>query len=106
RRRAVGAPARFERVVEVVPSYPGDVVAALQIHVREAEKRAGRALFEDIDWERGVRQSREPSVGDWVPIRRGRLRRKARCEAALEPATPVRTDDLLAEVERFQRASD
>lgn len=105
-RPAFVAPGRFERVVEVVPSYPGDVVAALQIHAREAEERAGRELFESVDWEQVVRQQREASVGDWVRILHGALRRKARCEAALEPANPVRTGDLLAEVERFRRASE
>jgi ATP-dependent 26S proteasome regulatory subunit len=105
-RPAFVARGRFERIVEVVPSFPGDFVAALQIHAREAEKRAGRALFEDVDWERVVRQNREAPVGDWVRILHGTLRRKARCEAALEPATLVRTEDLLAEVERFRHASE
>jgi ATP-dependent 26S proteasome regulatory subunit len=99
-------PGRFERVVEVVPIYPGDVIAALQIHARAAEKRAGRALFERIEWERVVRQNREASVGDWVQVLHGALRRKARCEATAEIVGPVTTEDLLAEAERFRRATD
>jgi SpoVK/Ycf46/Vps4 family AAA+-type ATPase len=105
-RPAFVVPGRFERVVDVVPSFPGDVVAALQIHAREAERRAGRALFEDVAWEQVVKQHREASIGDWVRLLHGALRRKARCEAALEPVGPVRTEDLAAEVERFRRASD
>jgi SpoVK/Ycf46/Vps4 family AAA+-type ATPase len=105
-RPAFVAPGRFERVVDVVPSFPGDVVAALQIHAREAEKRAGRTLFEDLEWEQVVKRHREASIGDWVRLLHGALRRKARCEAAAEPVGPVRTEDLAAEVERFRRASD
>jgi SpoVK/Ycf46/Vps4 family AAA+-type ATPase len=105
-RPAFVSPGRFERVVEVSPSFPGDLVAALQIHARAAEKRAGRALFESVDWERVVRQHREASVGDWVQVLHGALRRKARCEAASEIVGPVVTDDLLAEADRFRRALD
>jgi ATP-dependent 26S proteasome regulatory subunit len=105
-RPAFVSPGRFERVVEVVPSYPADVVAALQIHARAAEKRAGRTLFEGVDWELVVRQHREASVGDWVQVLHGALRRKARCEAALEPVGLVVTEDLVGEVDRFRRASD
>jgi SpoVK/Ycf46/Vps4 family AAA+-type ATPase len=104
-RPAFAAPGRFERIVEVIPSFPGDVVAALQIHARAAEKRAGRALFERIDWEQVVTKNREATVGDWVRLLHGALRHKARCEAVLEPVGPVTTDDLLSEVERFRRVS-
>ena len=105
-RPAFAAPGRFERVVEVTPLFPGDVVAALQIHAREAEKRAGGRLFEGVEWEQVVRQLREASIGDWIRLMHGVLRRKARCEAAIEPVGPVTTQDLLAEVERWKRASE
>ena len=49
---------------------------------------------------------REASVGDWVQVLHGALRRKARCEAAAEIVGPVATEDLVAEVDRFRRASD
>jgi SpoVK/Ycf46/Vps4 family AAA+-type ATPase len=104
-RPAFAAPGRFERIVEVIPSFPADVVAALQIHARAAEKRAGRALFESVDWEQVVTKYSDASVGDWVRLVHGALRHKARCEAALEPVGPVTTDDLLSEVERFRRVS-
>jgi len=104
-RPAFVAPGRFERIVEVIPSFPGDVVAALQIHARAAEKRAGRTLFEGVDWEQVVTKYRDATVGDWVRLLHGTLRHKARCEAALEPVGPVTTNDLLSEVERFQRVS-
>jgi SpoVK/Ycf46/Vps4 family AAA+-type ATPase len=105
-RPAFLAPGRFERVVEVSPIYPDDIVAALGIHARDAEKRAGRALFEDVDWDQVVRQLREAMTGDWLRLMHGVLRRKARCEAAAEDVAPVSTADLLAEVERFRRAAD
>ena len=39
---------RFERIVEVSPVFPDDVAAALAIHAQDAEKRAGRQLFEPM----------------------------------------------------------
>ena len=104
-RPAFVLPGRFERIVEVFPSFPGDVIAALQIHARAAEKRAGRTLFEAVDWEQVVKTSSDASVGDWVRLLHGALRHKARCDAGDEPAGPVTTADLLSEVERFRRAS-
>ena len=103
-RRAFVAPGRFERVVEVVPRFPEDVVATLEIHAGEAQKRAGRPLFEDIDWKRVVGQISEPSTGDWVRILHAVLRRKARCEAGGENVTPVTTADVREEVDRFRQA--
>ena len=105
-RPAFLVPGRFERAVEVSPIYPDDIVAALEIHARDAEKRAGRPLFADVDWEQVVRQLRDVMTGDWLRLMHGVLRRKARCEAAAEEVGPVSTDDLLAEVERFRRATD
>jgi len=99
-------PGRFERVVEVSPVYPDDIVAALEIHARDAEKRAGRSLFADVRWDQVVGQLREAMTGDWLRLMHGVLRRKARCEAAAEEVALVSTEDLLAEVERFRRATD
>jgi ATP-dependent 26S proteasome regulatory subunit len=103
-RPAFVLPGRFERIVEVSPNFPDDIVAARQIHAQAAEKRADHRLFEAIDWRSVVAQHRGPATGDWVRILHGVLRRKARCEAAHEAVAPVRNDDLLAEVERFRRA--
>jgi ATP-dependent 26S proteasome regulatory subunit len=96
---------RFERIVAVVPIIPSDVVEALLIHVAAAEKRAGRKLFERIDWQRAIEQNRESSIGNWVRLLHAVLRRKARCEAALESAGLVTTEDVLAEVDRFKKAT-
>ena len=103
-RRAFVAPGRFERIIEVAPVFPADVIATLQIHATEAEKRAGRPLFEGLDWERVIGEIREPCLGDWVRILHAVLRRKARCEAAGEEIAPVTTRDLRDEVDRFRQA--
>lgn len=103
-RPAFLAPGRFERVVEVTPVFPEDVVEALGIHARRAEKRAGRGLFEDVDWTQVVTRYRQPSTGDWVRILHGVLRRKARLEASGEDVPPVSTADLLREVDRARHA--
>jgi hypothetical protein len=90
-------------VVEVTPLYPDDVVAALRIHARTAEKRAGRSLFGAIDWTDVVSRYREPSTGDWIHLLHAVLRRKASVECAPVDVPPVETDDLLAEVEVYRR---
>jgi SpoVK/Ycf46/Vps4 family AAA+-type ATPase len=102
-RPAFLAPRRFERAVEVNPIVPDDVVAALMLHKDAAEKRAGRPLFDAIDWERVVGSYAGPSTGEWVRLLHAVLRRKARCEAAKEPAGPVTTSDLLQEVDRSRQ---
>ena len=95
---------RFERVVEVNPIFPDDIIAALEIHADKAEKRAGRQLFEPIDWRKVVDQSRDASTGEWVRVLHGVLRRKARCDAVGEQTSLVRTSDLSEEADRVGQA--
>jgi ATP-dependent 26S proteasome regulatory subunit len=104
-RQAFAQPRRFERVVEVDPVYPDDIIAALRIHSEDSEKRAGHALFDAVDWQAVVRKHRDPATGDWIRIMHAVLRRKARCEAAGEAVTLVTTEDLQEEVDRFRQAS-
>lgn len=105
-RQAFVKPARFERVVEVNPRHPDDIVAALGIHAANAEKRAGRVLFDGIDWPKVVQRVRVPSTGDWIHIMHSVLRRKARCEAVGETISNVTNQDLTDEVDRFVKASE
>jgi ATP-dependent 26S proteasome regulatory subunit len=98
-------PGRFERVVNVNPINPDDVVEALRIHAAEAERLAGRPLFDSVDWFDAVKRSPEASIGEWARLVRAILRRKARCDAADEQPGPVTTEDLIAEVERFKRTA-
>jgi len=104
-RHAFLTPGRFERVVEVTPAFPDDQIETLQIHAASAEKRAGRPLFDDVEWIEVVGQTRTASPGDWVRILHAVLRRKARCEAGGEDVTPVTTDDLKREVDVFQQTA-
>jgi hypothetical protein len=99
-------PGRFERVVEVSPVFPEDIVAALRIHAAAAEQRAGQPLFDSIDWTQVVGHHREPAIGDWIHILHAVLRRKARREATGEAPQPVTTDDFLEEVRRFLEAAN
>ncbi|MFI5316035.1 MAG: AAA family ATPase [Myxococcota bacterium] len=98
-------PGRFERIVSVTPLVPGDVIAALEIHSSAAEKRAGRKLFAKIEWQRAIEQNREASIGSWIQLLHAVLRRKARCDAAAESPGEVTIEDVLAEVDRFKRAT-
>jgi len=104
-RQAFADPRRFERVVEVTPVFPDDIVEALTIHAAEAEKRAGRTLFAGVDWRAVVAQHRDPPTGDWIRILHGVLRRKARHEACGQASTRVTTQDLLDEVARYRQVS-
>ena len=103
-REAFLVPGRFERVVEVTPHLPDDVVEALQIHVRKAEKRAGRGLFDPIEWPEVVGAAQDPSIGDWVRILHAVLRRKARLDAAGELPGLVTAADFAHELDRFMQA--
>ncbi|MFP6655259.1 MAG: ATP-binding protein, partial [Myxococcota bacterium] len=98
------SPGRFERVIEVNPAFPQDVIEALQIHSAKAEERADRALFNDLDWAKIVEGTREPSIGDWVRMLHAVLRRKARLDAAGEAPRPVSRDDFAREVSRLRQA--
>jgi ATP-dependent 26S proteasome regulatory subunit len=103
-RHAFLAPGRFERIVEVTPRFPEDIVAALEIHCLAAEQRAGRSLFDPIEWTEVLGDLREPAIGEWIRLMHGVLRRKARRESTGEEVGPVTTEDLVAEVERFRKA--
>ena len=104
-RHAFAQPMRLERVVEVNPIFPGDIIAALKIHAAAAEKRAGRPLFNDIDWDAIAAGYHHSAAGDWIHVLHAVLRRKARCEAAGESAGPISTQNMLDEVERFKNAN-
>jgi SpoVK/Ycf46/Vps4 family AAA+-type ATPase len=105
-RQAFLQPGRFERVVEVRPAYPGDIVEAIEIHSAASEQRAGHTLFDSIDWKSVVERLREPSTGEWIRIVHAVLRRKARREASGETTTNVTTQDMLDEVDRFRQANN
>ncbi|HEB89159.1 MAG TPA: ATP-binding protein [Deltaproteobacteria bacterium] len=98
------SPGRFERVIEVNPIFPDDVIEALQIHAARAEGRAARTIFGDIDWTKIVGNTREPSIGDWVRMLHAVLRRKARLDAAGENPEPVSNDDFARELSRHRHA--
>jgi hypothetical protein len=102
---AFAQPGRFERVVEVNPIYPDDIIAALQIHAAASEKRAGHPLFDAVDWRAVASKNKSEATGDWIRIMHAVLRRKARCEAAGEAASPVTTADLEREVDRFRQVN-
>ena len=102
--RAFLSPGRFERVVEVNPIFPDDIIEALGIHAQQAEKRAGRTLFGLVEWSEVVGQTREACIGDWVRMLHAVLRRKARLDASGDVPETVSTTDLTKELTRFRQA--
>ncbi len=99
------SPGRFERVVEVNPLFPDDVIEALRIHARGAESRAGRSIFGEFDWKAVVDDAREPSIGDWVRILHAVLRRMARLDAAGDVPEQISEEDFAREISRFRQAN-
>jgi len=99
------SPGRFERIVEVNPLFPDDVIEALGIHAAAAESRAKRSIFGDLHWTRVVDNTREPSIGDWIRILHAVLRRKARLDAAGESPDQVSEEDFSREISRFRQAN-
>jgi SpoVK/Ycf46/Vps4 family AAA+-type ATPase len=99
------SPGRFERVIEVNPLFPDDVIAALKIHAAQAESRAARTIFDKVDWSVIVGSSREPSVGDWVRMLHAVLRHKARVDAAGGAPDSVVNEDFAREINRFRQAN-
>jgi len=99
------SPGRFERIVEVNPLFPDDIIESLQIHAAAAESRAGRSIFEDLPWKSIVDNTREPSIGDWIRILHAVLRQKARLDAAGEEPSPVTEEDFAREISRFRQAN-
>ena len=103
-RQAFARPGRLERFVEVTPSFPDDVVEALEIHAKLAESRAGRPLFSEIDWKHALGQTEQGGIGDWVRVLHAVLRKKARLEAAGEEPSLITDADLGQEIVRFNQA--
>jgi ATP-dependent 26S proteasome regulatory subunit len=99
------SPGRFERIVEVNPLFPDDILEALQIHATAAESRAKRSIFGEFNWASVVDNTREPSIGDWIRILHGVLRRKARLDAAGEEPAQVSQEDFSREISRFRQAN-
>jgi len=99
------SPGRFERIVEVNPLFPDDVVHALEIHAAAAESRAERPIFGELEWKKVVDNTREPSIGDWIRILHAVLRRKARLDAAGESPEQVSEEDFSREISRFRQAN-
>ncbi|MDP6978200.1 MAG: ATP-binding protein [Myxococcota bacterium] len=103
-RPAFVAANRFERLVEVNPLFPDDMISAVQIHAEAAEKRAGKPLFDDVDWMAILGTARECAPGDCVRILHAVLRHKASESARGEDVARVSTQDLKEEVEQFKQA--
>ena len=103
-RQAFARPGRLERFVEVSPTFPDDVIEALEIHAQLAESRAERTLFSEIDWKNALGQTEEGGIGDWVRVLHAVLRKKARQEAAGETPSLITNSDLSQEIVRFNQA--
>ena len=88
---------RFSRTVTVQPEFPEDHAAVLEAHAKLAEGRAGRTLFEPIEWRKLVEAQKDLSPGHWVEALHGALRAQAGREAAGESVPSVSGSAILAE---------
>ena len=75
---------RFSRTLKIEPIFPDDHAAVLSAHAKSAEARAGRALFEEVDWKSLVQSHKGLTPGCWVEALHSALLSHARREAAGE----------------------
>lgn len=90
---------RFTRTLKVEPSFPEDHAAVLALHARIAEERAGRPLFDEIDWVATASARKGLSPGQWVEALHGALRCHARREAIGETPPRVARETIVEEAE-------
>lgn len=96
---------RFTRTLRVEPAFPEDHAAVLALHARLAEARAGRSLFEPIDWVELAGSRKGLSPGHWVEALHGALRCHARREAGGETPPPVPSQTILEEVDTLSESA-
>ncbi len=99
-------PGRFERIIEV--AMPDQVARReiFQISLWAAEKRAGRPLVGEVDFDAAAQASHELSGDDITEVVRRCLEEKVILEGTGQPAPPISTADLQRSIAAFQNIKD
>ena len=95
-------PGRLDRLIEVPLPDAEARGQILHVHMRRAERRAGRQLFEASDWRRLVRATEGMSGAELEETVRRALEARVRLNDADNAAGLITEDELLASVGAFE----
>jgi ATP-dependent 26S proteasome regulatory subunit len=101
---ALTRPGRLDKLVEVpLPDADGRK-QIFKIHIKQADKLAGRELFNGVDFDEVVNKTDKTSGADIAEIIRRTLEEKVRQEGAYgsEPGA-ITTKDIVKEIEGYER---
>jgi transitional endoplasmic reticulum ATPase len=94
-------PGRLDRLVEVPLPDSAGRLQILRVHMRRAERRAGRTLFARMDLQRLVPATEGMSGAELEEVVRRTLEERVR-RGAHSPETPVTEEEMLTIVEQFE----
>lgn len=97
------APGRLDHLVEVLLPDPAGQREILDLQRAKLERKGGRALFSEIDYDKVVPLMGGMSGGDISDILRRALEAKVHGSTDGTTPPPVSTDDLLVAVETYRR---
>jgi proteasome regulatory subunit len=99
-------PGRFERIIEVpLPDQAGRR-EIFQLHIQEAEKRAGRPLAGELDYEALAQLTHELSGAEIAEVVRRCLEEKVTLEGTTQESNPISTADLEKSIAGYQNIKD
>lgn len=99
-------PGRFERIIEVPLPDQDARKTIFQLQFQAAEKRAGRPLLGEVDFDAVAQQSHELSGAEIAEVVRRCLEEKVILEGTSKPASPVSTADLKRGIDSYQSIKD
>jgi proteasome regulatory subunit len=99
-------PGRFERIIEVPLPDQEARQEIFRLHLMAAEKRAGRPLVGDVDYEAIGQLSHELSGAEIAEVVRRCLEEKVILEGTGKPAPPIDTADIQKGIAAFQSIKD
>ncbi len=97
------APGRLDHLVEIALPDPAGQQEILDLQRAKLERKAGRALFGDIDYGKILPLMGGMSGGDISDILRRALEGKGHASTDGASAGVVTTDDLLVAIETYRR---
>lgn len=99
-------PGRFERIIEVPLPDQAARKEIFRLQFEAAEKRAGRPLVGEVDYEAIAQLSHELSGAEIAEVVRRCLEDKVILEGTNQPAPPISTSDLKRSITAFQSIKD
>jgi SpoVK/Ycf46/Vps4 family AAA+-type ATPase len=97
---------RFDRWVEVTLPDEEGRKQILEIHMAKAQEVAGRTLFADVNLDIIVPKTEKSSGADLAEIVRRALEEKVRQEGTGVETGPVTTEDILREIQGYERTRE